>query len=199
MTVLFADLVGDMYSESGGCPEPTLERQLRDISIDFLTHSELWQDRRIIQTVTGQDDYFLPTGPDQAILKLTYCSVDGKELLQSVPHRDFPQHGAPHWYFLRDDTLYLRPYERLKGSIEVEMVLTTTRESIGIPSKVANTYGPGLQAGALARVLMMASTPWYNPKAAADYSAMYHAAKMSARREGTRANHSRIRKTRFSW
>lgn len=197
--ILFGELVSEMLSESGGCPEMILERQLRNTSIDFLTHTELWQDRRVITSVAGKGDYNLTSGDDETILKLTYCAANGMELLQSVPHRTFPEHGMPQWYFRRDNALSIRPFEQLKGDIEVEVILTTNLRSIGVPEVVGVQYAEALQKGALARTLLMPGTPWYDPKAASTYMAFYDNARYEGRRAGTRANHSRIRTTRFSW
>jgi hypothetical protein len=197
--IYFSELTSEMLSESGGCPEMILERQLRNISIDFLTQTELWQDRRVIPTVNGVGDYALNASDDESILKLTYCAVNDKELLQSVPQRTFPAHGTPHWYFLRDNSLNLRPFDQLKGDIEVEVVLIPNFRAVGIPEEVGARYAEALQKGALAKTLLMPGTPWYDPKAASIYMDLYSRATYEARRAGTRANHSRIRTTRFSW
>lgn len=195
----FSELTSEMLSESGGCPEMILERQLRNIAIDFLTHTELWQDRRTIPAIAGVGAYNLLVGDDETILKLTYCAAGGRELLQSVPHRTFPEHGMPAWYFLRDNDLAIRPFDQLKGDIEVEVILTTNRNSLGVPDVVGVQYAEALQKGALAKTLLMPNTPWYDPTAAATYTALYVQARDEARRVGIRANHSRIRTTRFSW
>lgn len=197
--VPFTELAETMLSESGGCPEMILERQLRNTAIEFLAETEIWQDRRIIATEPKVGDYTLTVSSDETIHKLTYCAVDGKELLQTVPQRTFMQHGISQWYFLRDDILHIRPFELIKGDIEVELILTINRLADGIPDHVANRWTEALQKGALARTLSMATTPWYDPRSAQVYFAQYGEMAARARREGTRSTHSRIRTTRFSW
>lgn len=197
--VTYSELAETMLSESGGCPEMVLERQLRNTAIEFLAETEIWQDRRVFPTQSGVGEYLLTVDSDETIHKLTYCAVNGKELLQTVPHRTFPQYGTPEWYFLRDDKLHIRPFEVLKGDIEVELILTVNRQSTGVPDFVANRWSEALQKGALARTLSMATTPWFDPRAAQTYFALYGDLTARARREGTRSNHSRIRTTRFSW
>jgi hypothetical protein len=197
--VLFGEMTSEMLSESGGCPDMILERNLRNTAIEFLKRTELWQDRRTINTLNGIGAYPLTVSDDESIYKLTYCSVNGRELLQSVPHRDFPAYGLPAWYFLRDDSLNLRPFDQLKGAIEVEVILIPNFMSVGVPDVIASRHAEALQKGALARTLLMPTTPWYDPKAAGVYQAMYDQFTAEARQEGIRSTHSRIRTTRFSW
>jgi hypothetical protein len=197
--ITFAEIAETMLSESGGCPEMILERQLRNTAIEFLAETEIWQDRRTIPTVPAVGEYLLTVSSDERIHKLTYCSVDDKELLQTVPHRTFPKDGLSQWYFLRDDTLHIRPFELIKGDIEVEIILTINRLAEGIPDSVGDRWMEALQKGALARTLSMATTPWYDPRSAQLYFTQYGIMTQNARREGTRATHSRIRTTRFSW
>ncbi len=197
--ITFAELTETMLSESGGCPEMVLERQLRNTAIEFLAETEIWQDRRVISSIPQVGEYALTVSSDESIHKLTYCAVDGTELLQTVPHRTFAKYGVPQWYFLRDDTLHVHPFELIKGDIEVELILTCNRLSEGIPDSVGNRWGEALQKGALARTLSMATTPWYDPRTAQLYFSQYGEMAARARREGTRGTHSRIRTTRFSW
>lgn len=196
---MYSELALTMLSESGGCPEMILERQLRNTAIEFLAETEIWQDRRVIPAVSGAGDYPLTVSSDEAIHKLTYCSVNGKELVQTVPHRTFPLYGEPSSYFLRDGTLSIRPFSLLQGDIEVELILTVNRFSEGVPDVAADRWSEAIQKGALARVFSMAATPWYDPQAAQIYGAQYAALVQRAQQEGRRLNHSRIRTTRFSW
>lgn len=197
--VRFDELIPDILTESGNCPEMILERNMRNASIEFLQESELWQDRRTFPTVGGLGEYPLITGGDEAIVKLTYCSVNGRELLQSVPHRRFALDGEPKHYFLRDNQLHLRPYKVLRGDIEVEAILKPNRNATGIPEAIADEWFEAIQHGTLARTLAMAGTPWYDPVRATGYSQQFMSALNAARLVGTRQNHSRIMTTRFSW
>ncbi len=197
--VEFSELVPDILTESGNCPEMILERHLRNASIDFLQESELWQERVTIPTVEGQGEYDLTVNPEQAIVKLTFCSVNGQELLQTVPHRRFALDGMPKHYFLRDNKLHLRPFKVLRGNIEAEIILKPNRKATGIPEAIADEWFEVIQHGALAKTLSMPGTPWYNPTQAMVYSQQYMLGLNSARLVGTRQNHSRIMTTRFSW
>lgn len=197
--VEFSELVPDILSESGNCPEMILERHLRNASIDFLQESELWQERVTIPTVEGQGEYNLTVTPEQAIVKLTFCSVNGQELLQTVPHRRFALDGMPKHYFLRDNKLHLRPFKVLRGDIEAEIILKPNRKATGIPEAIADEWFEVIQHGALAKTLSMPGTPWYDPDRAMMYSQQYTLGLNSARLVGTRQNHSRIMTTRFSW
>lgn len=197
--VEFNELVGDILSESNNCPEMILERNLRNASIEFLQESELWQERLTIPTIEGQEAYDLTVGQDRVIVKLTYCSVNGEELLQTVPQRRFGTDGLPLYYFLRDNKVYLRPFKVLRGDIQLEVVFKPNRYAEGIPEAIADEWFETIQQGALARTLAMAGTPWYDPDRAMFYSRQFMAGMNAARLVGTRQNHSRIMTTRFSW
>lgn len=198
--IYYEDFVAEILTESNGAPEIILERMLRNTAIDFLNETELWQER--LQFVSAKDVFQIPltTGFGYSILKLTYCSFDGKELLQVVPHKQFSDKGSPLYYFLRDDILHLRPKTiRADKPIEVEVIYRPNRESEGIPDSIGNKWFECIQHGALARTLMMAGTPWYDPQRAQIYASQYDTAKWEAMREGKRMNHSRIITTRFNW
>jgi hypothetical protein len=196
----YSELVGEILTESNGAPEVILERMLRNAAIDFFNDTELWQSRLTIPSVEGQAEYALTVNPGQTILKLTYCAFGGKELLQSIPHRQFAEHGRPAYYFLRDDMLHLRPKTVVAGKdIEVEVIYRPNRVSAAIPTAISDKWFEVIQHGALAKVLMMAATPWYDPQRAQVYASQFERGKWEAMREGKRLNHSRISTTRFSW
>jgi hypothetical protein len=195
----YNELVLDILTESNNCPEMILERNLRNTSISFLQDSELWQERIVIPTVEDQGEYPLTQSDDRTIVKLTLCSVGGRELLQAVPQRRFDGKGSPDYYFLRDNAVHLRPFDRLKGDITLEVVYKPNRNSVGIPQIIADEWFETLQQGALARTLAMAGTPWYNPQRAMMYAQQYDLGLQEAIRVGKRMNHSRISVTRFHW
>jgi hypothetical protein len=196
----YSELVAEILTESNGAPEIIIERVLRNTAIDFLNDTELWQARVSFPSVESQAEYSLTVDPGQTILKLTYCAFDGKELLQTVPHRQFGEHGRPEFYFLRDDKVHLRPNTVPDGkNIEVEVIYRPNRVSVAIPTAIADKWFEVIQYGALSRLLMMAATPWYNPQRAQLYTLQYEDGKLEAIREGKRLNHSRIVTTRFSW
>ena len=196
---LFSELTTDILTESNGCPEMILERHIRNASIDFFTESELWQDQVIIPSQEGVGEYDIPRQFDIQVLKLIYCEVDGRVLIQTVPQRTFAPKGRPEHYFLRNSQLHLRPYDRVKGDIRLEVVYRPTRSSVEIPDEYADSWFETIQYGALARTLSMPGQPWYDPRRAAAYSEQYLNGLDEARREGTHQNHSRIKTTRFSW
>lgn len=198
---LFEDLVGDILTESGGAPEMIIERMLRNASMDFFDETWLWQDRLSLTSTEGLDSYQLATIEGTSIVRLAYCSYDGRELLQTVPQRQFGKHGAPVWYFLRDDALNLRPASHIRGGkdIEVELVYKPTRSATGIPTSIADKWFEVIQHGALAKILSMPTTPWYDPQRAGLYMQQYMEGLIKATREGKRLNHSRVMTTRFNW
>lgn len=197
--VSFDELTADILTESGGCPEMILERNLRNAAIHFLTESELWQARVTIPSVAEQSAYALATTADQSIVKLTYCSVNGAELLQAVPQRHFPEYGKPKYYFLRDNQIHILPEKYIEGDIIVELVYKPNRLATGIPDQIADEWFEVIQQGALARTLAMPGTPWYDVGRAQLYGQQYANGLYDARLVGTRQNHSRIMTTRFSW
>jgi hypothetical protein len=197
--VEFNELVPDILTESGNCPEMILERNLRNASIDFLQETELWQSRVTFPSIEGQGEYPISVDGQQAVVKLTYCAINGHELLQTVPHRRFALDGMPKHYFLRDNKVHLRPFKVLRGDIELEVIFKPNRNATGIPEHIADEWFETIQQGALAKTLAMSGTPWYDPDRAIMYSQQYAIGLNAARLVGTRQNHSRIMNTRFSW
>lgn len=197
----YSDLVDEILTESVGAPDMIIERMLRNASIAFFDETELWQERLQFIADANQSEYALTSGYGQSILKLSYCSYDGNELLQTVPHRQFERTGRPQWYFLREDKLQLRPASHIvEGKvIEVEVIFKPNRESTEIPAVYANKWFEVIQHGALARILSMPATPWYDPARASAYAQQYQYGIEEAIREGKRMNHSRIMTTRFNW
>ena len=197
--VEYDDLVSEILSESGACPDSVLERNLRNSAIDFFEHTDLWRTRITLDVEADTAVVSLPIEQGQSVSKITFCTFDGRELIQTVPHRVFAGGHLPTHYFHQTGGLNLQPVPKAEGQIHIEYVLKPNRKSTGLPEVFVNDWFEVLQHGALARTLSMAGMPWYDIRRADGYYQQYELGREKARRHGMHENHSRIRHTRFSW
>lgn len=179
---LWSEFMPEVLTYAVGCPTPLAEAKLRQAAIEFFARTRAWVEWLDPATsIAGlvEYDFDIPTGSDVA--RVERATLDG-EPIEIVSYRsadhdwsrvDLPNQGL----VSRDLTTFRLGTAVVAGlALQVQVTLTPSRTSVGIPDDLYDKYVDDIVHGARYRVLMTPDTPFYKPDLAGIEKSLFDAA-----------------------
>lgn len=188
----------------GGCPNPVIDRELRNTAIDFLRNTSAWRydQHAAIDLVDDTGQYTL-TPPAKALIeRVTEAFV--KDEASATPRPIRPktidelralfsnwrtEKGSPAYYSHETNnlTLYVVPKPDLKatvtGGLTPWLTLTPNQVATGIEDYLFDRYLQTLAHGAVSRILAIPDRRWTDRGKAADEKFEYEKGRLQAQVE----------------
>jgi hypothetical protein len=174
-TVNIADLVGPLMLD---CPVPIASQGILWAAIEFCRRTLIYANKTTI-TVTNQNDialystddailsdidsvYWTPgSTPTKPILLDPWTREEAAEWLAREPI------GIPKGYFRPSpNTLRLVPPPAAAGSLEINLILTPTRNATTLPSFLYDNCWEAIEHGANYKLMSLRNRPWSDPSMA---------------------------------
>lgn len=177
----YSDFSTFIRPEVQGCPEFIIERAVRDAVIDFCSRSDIYiPEPEFITIIAGTNEY-APSLPASTELNHIIDIYNDRTRLKPLSYTDLlyrlgdeTQKGSPRFYSQRDnDNFYLAPIPDVGDSFRVLYSVKPTSTSTSIPDTFGKENRELIVHGALFRLQMMSSQPFYNPASATDNRAFY--------------------------
>lgn len=179
---LWSAFLPDILTFAIGCPQPVAEAKTRQAAIEFFKRTRAWVEwLDPVTSMAGAVEYDLdlPTGSD--VVRVEKSTVDGTPI-DITSYRDAPYDWTrldleSQGLVSRDlKTFRLGQAVAADLTIQVQVVLTPSRASIGIPDDLFDRYVDDIVHGARYRVLMTPDTPFYKPELAGTEKSLFDAA-----------------------
>lgn len=179
---LWSAFLPEILTVAIGCPIPLAEAKLRQAAIEFFQRTRAWVEwLDPVTSIEGSIEYDLdlPTGSDVA--RVEKSTVDGKPIgiasYYDAPYDWTRLDLASQGLVSRDlKTFRLGQAVAAGLTIQVQVALTPSRTSTGIPDDLYDKYVDDIVHGARYRVLMTPDTPFYKPDLAGIEKALFEAA-----------------------
>jgi hypothetical protein len=169
-----------IYAE--GCPQPLLEMKARQTAIEFFQRTRAWVewlDPVLSFAGAVEYDFDIPAGSDVA--RIEKATVEGKEI-PIISYRD-----APHDWTRQDLVVQGVVTRDLKTftlgnavpsgqQIQIQVSLTPSRTSTGIPNDLFDKYRDDIVHGICSKVLALPSMSFFKPDVASIEHAFFEAA-----------------------
>lgn len=177
MTALI-DFLPKVNQYAPGCAEPAAFDALRAAAAEFCERTGLWRATLTINTASQEPDIMaLPA--DSTMHAIELVLFNGRELERVTPEylderfstwRTETATGEPQYITqLVQDEIRLYPFA--DGEVSAFVRLKPTANADTLPDFLADRYRDTLQAGALAKILLLPGQPFTNP----DLAMMFHA------------------------
>lgn len=199
----YSDLVSDVMPEVMGCPEPTIERAIRDSVIDFCERGMAYRvenDPVALPANVSEVDLEIPTRTRLVrVLKVRHGSkpLDPRTRDDLDADGDWTDiKGAPtHYTFVSETAIRVVPYpnQSTTDKLHIRFAVAPTRASVAFPDEIGEKYYEIICAGAKARLMRMPSQAWSNTNMAAAYTQIFEKGVNKAKLE---ANNDKIRAER---
>lgn len=194
-TVAFSELVPEVLATAPACPTPTIIRNLRNSARELCEGSDCYRytlENTVVIAEQADVELDLPTGT--TLHKPITLQLNGKRLEPfSVVMKDRDEEG---WrtasgiplHFLRSnvsiDAVRLMPIPDATYTtmgLVGEVAVKPARDSVAVDEIFMDRFHTVVVDGALARLLAIASAPWYAPQLAAYHKQLFDIAKDEAR------------------
>ena len=200
----YSDLTSDVMPEVMGCPEPLVERAIRDSVIDFCERGFAYRvenDTVAIPANISEIDLEIPTGTRLVrLLTVRYgpkwLTPKTRDDMDASGFEWTERKGPPtHYTFMSETTFRVVPYpDTAKPELlYVRFAVAPTREATSFPDDLGQRCYEIICSGAKARLMRMPSQAWSNTNMAAAYTQMFEKGVNKAKLE---ANNDRIRAER---
>lgn len=171
----------DIRLQADGVANPVMKHALVRTARDFLRRTRAWMVwLDPIVSATGAQateyDFDLPTGAE--LVRLERATVNGKPLtvqsFRDITH-DWTQNDQTPQGIVSPDCQTFRLVGQFPQgqTVQVEVSLVPSLDSIGIPDSLATKHHDLIAAGALSRILGMRAQPFYDPNESAVRGAEY--------------------------
>lgn len=202
-----------------GCPDFTAVVALRMAAITFCERSRIWRE---ILTVTLDEEGEVVATPDHAALHEIEQAFWGPDQIPLDPVRfaattavdrdDSVTNGTPlNITQASANTITVFPFS--PGDVTIYAILkplagpeygvtgSTTKQDVQnvIPEFIFEQYSQMIANGALARLLMMPKTEWYNPRDAAKYQVEFEMNTAASHNKNISGQHKARRRVRAHW
>ncbi len=190
----------DIYQSVPGCPEMTIENNVRAAAILFCEQTQVVHfDMDPITTVAGQREYDFEV-PDAEYMAhgIVAANYDGTQLdvlserlaAQRYPRfREF--NGNPTGILRKSATtfwLYPTPTETKASSLYLTVSIKPTPSSEFVPELLLNDHKQVIVSGALARLLLLPNKDWTDKQLASVHMASFANGVSEAKRRARRAD-----------
>lgn len=179
---LWAVFLPEVLTLAIGCPIPLAEVKIRQAAIEFFQRTRSWVEW--LDPVTSEEgliDYDLVIPTESDVARIERSTIDGK------PIEIISYLAAPYDWTLQDldsqglvsrdlKTFRLGQSVAADLTIQVQVALTPSRTSTGIPDDLYDKYVDDIVHGARYRVLMTPDTPFYRPDLAGVEKALFESA-----------------------
>ncbi len=165
-----------------GAAEPAAYDAIREAVIEFCDRTRLWRDK-ITETTAAFGPITLTPAAGAAIADIDLVRVEGRQLERVSSQylddrygawRDTTFTGTPSFVTqLAEDEITIVPWAACDVDVYVRYRPTNTTETI--PDFIADGYASTIQAGALARLLMIPGQPFTNPDLAMAFAQRFQA------------------------
>lgn len=198
----YADMALEFGSDAAGCPEPVLERHLRNVVNELCSTAQIYRVTLQFNTAKGVADYPLTLPTDTRLEAVKYVVYDERPL-QYVPARESIgfDNGHPVNYTVdQAGVLKLLPTPVEDGrAVICEVAVKPTRNATGVDEYFFDAYFDAVYHGTLSRVFLMSNEAWYDPRRAAEHYASYSQFTLDAQRKADGKKQSRKRVSQFQW
>lgn len=177
------DLIGPVMAATPGAPEPVVHLAYVDAARTFFRETRAW-----VTDVALGDEYLpgafeLELPEDTAVTDLLQVQYQGtpvrkrtKPQMDRMPARTDTR---PTGVRAGPDRIYFAPRPTALGQISADDVEATaalypTRSATVLEGEQADRFGEIIEAGALARLLLMPNRPWSEARSAATYHQIFH-------------------------
>jgi len=165
-----------------GCPDPLAEAKVRQAAIEFFQRTRSWVEwLEPAVSIEGIAEYDLDLPAQSDVARVERATVDGIPI-EITSYRDAPYDWtrlelASQGLISRDLKTFVLGRSVAAGlSIQVQVALTPSRTSTGLPDDLYEKYVDDIVHGARYRVLMTPNTPFFKPEIAGAEKAMFEAA-----------------------
>ena len=188
----------DIRPEADRCPDPILERRLRETIIDLCEEAPLWVMDFDITLIVDESDYRLPA-PEMSDIHSILGLWIGNRSLDAASHHDLrDEPGRIGYRELQGSRVYSVPERGLirihgapseatvRETMRAFVSLKPTRDATEYPDLLSENYHDGIVHGAIGRALMMTGRTWSNSELATYHRRMYFECQTMARQAADR-------------
>ena len=170
--MLWSAFYPELLIFTGSAPIPLLEMKARQAAIEFFQRSRTWVewlDPALSLEGSVEYDFDIPSQSDVA--RVERATVDGKPI-EILSYRDIPHDWASvdvdrQGLVSRDLKIFRLGQVVAAGlEIRVQVALTPSRASTGLPDDLFDKYRDDIVHGALSKLLALPSLESYNPEMA---------------------------------
>lgn len=172
-----------------GAPEELVAHYIRLATIEFCKFTGILHDVNQYNLQAHVPDYQLTTDCNYNIVRVFRVTVDKRWDYAPANRKLTCGAGAFLYYMSSPTMIHLRRTQNIddpKG-LEVETIVSPKQDSCVLENYLYEQWATELGYGALAKLLALGQTNWYDPKQAADFAMQFRKAKSRCRAEIDRA------------
>lgn len=201
----YDSLVPEVLPDVLGCPDPTIERALRDAAVDLCVRGFVWQVVQGADNLGAGADIIDLEVPSRARLVSVLSVKAGARELTAMTREDLDavagdwRTATGLWGYTWESDTELRLVgvpDAATTNVWVRFVVAPTLASTEIPDHVAERWYQPIVAGAKSRLMLMNGTSWWNPDLAAVHLSTFmrgmREARLFAAQDGVNAQRSII-------
>lgn len=161
-----------------GVPDEVALQAIRQSCIEFCRRSGVLHDENYVDLQAYVHDYPLETSCDYEIVRI-YEVVAPTMLVSfrpSIHKMRFPWKFGPFTFYVQQPNLiYISnpPQEDIPKGLEVEFIVQPRQDSCTLDNYLYESWAEGISNGAIARILRMPKTPWFDMGASREYNRLY--------------------------
>lgn len=180
-TVQFIELEPQVLATLPACPTPTIIRELRNAARELCEKSECLRAPVENEPVSaGLNEVEFDVNDDCSLVRPIILNLAGRTL--DPTSETLLDEDDPNWRTtVGKPCAYMRSAELLNGirvypipdrdyvtdPLKGELALKPSRTATGLDEVIMDRFETALVSGALARLLVVSNSPWYNPQQAA--------------------------------
>lgn len=204
----YSELLPDILPHVKSCPTPSIQRALVLTATDFFQRCKAYT-LAFSSPVTAGDTQVTVTLPANTRLVAPMgVFIDGDPLetvnneMLAIQFGDWRAQtpGTPRYVMIDDieaDELVVALTPNGDYTLSGRVAIRPTRAATTLDDNLMELYGEGLAQGALARLLNMKNTEWYDPKSVPAHARAYAVAVGEATQRGRKENTSRFMTTGY--
>lgn len=190
----------DIYQAVPGCPEMTIENNVRAAAITFCEQTQVVHfDMDPLTTVAGQREYdFEVPDAEYMVHGIVAANYDGTPLTvlsERIAAERFPRYreynGSPNSILRKNSTtfwLYPTPDATKASSLFLTVSIKPTPASEFVPELLLNDHKQTIVSGALARLLLLPNKDWTDKQLAGVHMASFATGILDAKKRARRAD-----------
>jgi hypothetical protein len=176
-TVSLSDFTPEVVLAAKDCPHEIAENYLRHAAIDFAERSQVVVRALYVHVQACVNDYLLELPTCERIVSVQQvCNRDGCQAIVAATHGPCMLPcplgcGASVAWFREPNMIFFSPAPNhdLQDALKVDVATAPQRDACDLDRAYYEKYHEAVVHGALARLLMIKDSGWYDPNLARDH------------------------------
>lgn len=179
--ISFSEFIPEIKLAIGEVQDDIVANYVRQAIIDLCERSQILRRTVTLDVQCGVEDYPIEVDEDERIVSIQRICVGNQECMRPTVLRvtepcdtGCTLHSHTIW-FVPPDTLNIRPapIQDRHNAIKVVVAVAPTRDACTADSVFYERYHETVINGALARLYLAKTTPWFEPNLAQYHKALY--------------------------